>query len=81
MSLFDRLSPTVVAGLEGSARGETFPKNDVRRYRLVARVRTNFLRPWLFLEAAPELYWPREESGKFTRQRATTLRLEIQFFS
>ncbi|MDF1536061.1 MAG: hypothetical protein P1S46_06095 [bacterium] len=81
LSLFDRLGPTVVAGIEGSAEGNTYPKNDVARYRLVTRIRSNFIRPWLFLEAAPELYWPRDDTGRYRRYKATTLRIEVQFFS
>jgi len=81
MSLFDRITPTLVAVVEGSAKGNTFPKNDVEHYRLLTRVRSNFFRPWLFFEATPELYWPRDELGHYSRKKATTLKIEVQFFS
>jgi hypothetical protein len=29
-------------------------------YYIRARYRQNFLRPWLFLEVAPELFWPQD---------------------
>lgn len=81
LSLFDRITPNLVAVVEGSAKGNTYPKNDVQRYRFLTRFRSNFLRPWLFFEAAPELYWPRDEFGNYRKKKATTVKVEVQFFS
>lgn len=81
LSLFDRITPNLVGMIQGSAKGNTFPKNDTQLYRLLTKLRTNFFRPWLFFEAAPELYWPRDEFGRYQRKKATTLKVEIQFFS
>ena len=45
------------------------------------KLRSDFLRPWLFLEVEPELYWPRDDEGHYRKYHALTLRVEVQFFS
>jgi hypothetical protein len=81
LSLYDRLSPVTVLALEAAATGTNHPDYRVERYRLAARLRSNFLREWLFLELEPEYYWPRDTLGEYHLFRAITFRLEVQFYS
>jgi hypothetical protein len=53
----------------------------VERYRLSTRLRSNFLRDWLFLEVEPEYYWPRDALGEYHLFKAITFSLEMQFYS
>lgn len=79
LSLLRELSPksagTVAAGLFGVTR----PLAVVQSYRVLARYRRNFLRPWLFFELEPELSWPRNPEGAYTSAWAFTTRLEVVF--
>ena len=81
LTLYDRLSPVTVLALDAAATGSTHPDNHVERYRLATRLRSNFLRDWLFLEVEPEYYWPRDILGEYHLFRAITFRLEMQFYS
>ena len=81
LTLYARLSPKTSIQVSTSAVGTTHPGNRVERYRLATRLRQNVLRRWLFLEIEPELYWPRDEEGRYRRYRAITFLLEMQFFS
>ena len=81
LTLYDRISTTTVLAFEAGATGDTYPHNHVERYRLATRVRSNFLRDWLFLELEPEYYWPVDELGEYHLFRAITFRLEMQFYS
>jgi len=81
LTLFERLSHVTVLAVEAGARGNTQPSNRVERYRLSTRLRSNFLREWLFLEVEPEHYWPRDDQGEYHLFKAITFRLEMQFYS
>lgn len=81
ITLFDRLSSVTVLAFEAAATGKTRPDNHVERYRLAARLRSNFLKDWLFVELEPEYYWPRDSTGEHHLFRAITFRLEMQFYS
>jgi hypothetical protein len=81
LTLYDRLSTVTVLALDAGATGNTFPDNRVERYRLATRLRSNFIRDWLFLEVEPEYYWPRDDLGEYHLFRAITFRLEMQFYS
>ena len=81
LTLYDRLSSVTVLAFEAAATGNTHPDNRVERYRLATRLRTDFLRDWLFLELEPEYYWPRDTLGEYHLFRAFTFRLEMQFYS
>ena len=81
LTLYDRLATVTVLAIEAAATGTTHPQNMVERYRLAARLRSNFLKDWLFLEVEPEYYWPRDEQGEYHLFRAITFRLEMQFYS
>lgn len=81
LSLFDRLSQVTVLALEAGATGNTYPEDHVERYRLAMRLRSNFFRKWLFLEAEPEYYWPRDDADNYHLYRAITFRVEMQFYS
>ena len=81
LKLYDRLSPVTVVALEAAAKGTNHPDYRVERYRLATRLRSNFLRKWLFLELEPEYYWPRDTLGEYHLFRAITFRMEVQFYS
>jgi hypothetical protein len=80
-TLFNRLSSVTVLALDSDITGNTYPDNRIERYRLAARLRSYFLRDWLFLEVEPEYYWPRDDMGEYHLVRAITLKMEVQFFS
>lgn len=81
MTLFDRLSAVTVLAFEAGVTGKTRPANHVERYRLATRLRSNFLKDWLFMEVEPEYYWPLDSAGERHLFRAITFRLELQFYS
>jgi hypothetical protein len=81
LSFYDRLSHVTVLALQVGAIGNTYPEDHVERYRVAMRLRSNFLREWLFLEAEPEYYWPRDDAGEYHLYRAITFRVEMQFYS
>jgi hypothetical protein len=81
ITLFDRLSSVTVLALEAGITGNTHPDDRIERYRLATRLRSNFLRNWLFFEVEPEYYWPRDDQGEYHLIRAVTFSMEMQFFS
>jgi hypothetical protein len=81
LTVYDRVSPVTVLAFEAGAKGTTSPATRVKRYRLSTRIRSNFIREWLFLELEPEYYWPLDEMGEYHLFRAITFRLQLQFYS
>jgi len=81
LTLYDRLSNVTVVAFDAGATGNTQPDHRVERYRLAARLRSNFLRDWLFLELEPEYYWPRDALGEYHLFKAITFHVEMQFYS
>jgi len=81
LTLYDRLSTVTVLALEAGVKGTTHPENRVERYRLATRLRSNFLRDWLFLQLEPEYFWPRDTQGEYHLYRGITFSLEMQFYS
>ena len=77
LALLREFSPRSALTFAGGVFGDTDPATQVETYRIFARYRRNFLRPWLFYELEPEISWPRDES--FTAVYAFTLRLEVVF--
>lgn len=77
---FRQFDLKTAVNVDVGAEGETRPDYEVTNYRITARYRRNFYRPWLFYELVPEVYWPLDED---TDERDTvtafTLRLEVQF--
>ncbi len=60
--------------------GQTQPDFQANTYRVRARYRRNFYRPWLFYEVIPEVYWPLDDNGGGRDiNTALFLRLEILF--
>ena len=80
-SFLERLTPQTVFNVKVGARGKTQPFVHTELYRVAMKLRSDFLRPWLFLEVEPELYWPRDDEGHYRKYHALTLRVEVQFFS
>ncbi|MBI5576730.1 MAG: hypothetical protein HY896_10270 [Deltaproteobacteria bacterium] len=79
LSLLRALTPRSAVTLSGGVFGVTDPDAQVETYRILARYRRNFLRPWLFYELEPEMSWPRQPDGKYRPTDAFTVRLEIVF--
>jgi hypothetical protein len=55
LSLLRELSPRSALTVSGGLFGHTRPSALVDTYRILARYRRNFLRPWLFYELEPEV--------------------------
>lgn len=79
LSLLRELSPRSAITVSGGLFGHTRPSALVDNYRILARYRRNFLRPWLFYELEPEVSWPRDPAGAYTSAYAFTVRLEVVF--
>jgi hypothetical protein len=79
LSLLRELSPRSALTVSGGLFGHTRPSALVDTYRILARYRRNFLRPWLFYELEPEVSWPRDPVGAYTTAYAFTARLEVVF--
>jgi len=71
----ERTALSVSAG----ALGATDLGLEVERYRLLARVRRDVVRRWIFLEVEPQVEWTHQRGDGFRRMRAIVLRLELQF--
>jgi len=80
-SFLERFTHLTVFNATVGATGKTQPFVHTERYRVALKLRSHFLRRWLFLEVEPELYWPRDEEGDYRKYHALTLRVEVQFFS
>jgi hypothetical protein len=79
LSLLRELSPRSAITLSGGLFGNTRPTAAVQTYRILARYRRNFLRPWLFYELEPEVTWPRDPAGAYHSALAFTFRVEVVF--
>ncbi len=80
MSLFHQLTPKDAVSLDISANYVTRPETDWVNFRVGARYRKNFYRPWLFFEFEPEITWPRDAYRNRTSQRAVMCFLEVHFW-
>jgi len=79
LSLLHELSTRSAVTLTGGIYGNTGFDDWVNNYRVLLRYRRNFLRPWLFYELEPQVAWPRNSDGSYSRTYAVTLRLEVGF--
>lgn len=77
--LFKQLTPRSAVSLDLEAVGLTRPSTKVTAYRIGSRYRQNILRPWLFLEVAPEVIFPAAVDNGHRVIGAITLFLEVQF--
>ncbi len=80
LSMFYKFNRREAMSLDLGASGVTRPRAIVESYRIGARFRRNFHRPWLFYEFEPEVSWPRNDSGQYESIAAITFRIEIQFW-
>ena len=80
-NLFRQLSQTSALAFDVGTYGLTRPSSRLETYRITARYRNNFLRPWLFLEVQPEVTFPLSEAGNGKREAVGILTtvMEIQF--
>ena len=81
ISLLTQLTPKSAISYDTSIWGVNHPDWIIDNYRVGSLYRRNFYRPWLFFELAPEVTWPRDESGRRHRNSAYAFMatLEIQF--
>jgi hypothetical protein len=79
LSLLHKLSPKSAITFGGGVSGSTRPAWIAQNYRVFSRYRRNVYRKWLFLEAEPDVHWPRKEDGSRKPVWGATLRAEIQF--
>jgi hypothetical protein len=79
LSLLHEFSTRSAVTLTGGIYGNTGFDDWVNNYRVLLRYRRNFLRPWLFYELEPQVAWPRNTDGGYSRTYAVTLRLEVGF--
>jgi len=88
LALLATVGRTSAVTLLGSAVGASKPILAVQTWRAAVRLRSSFLRPWIFWELEPELRWPRYDAdgtryvpgpGERRWIPAVFLRLEIQF--
>jgi hypothetical protein len=79
ISLFTQLTPKSAISYDTSIWGVNRPDWVIQNYRIGSVYRRNFFRPWLFFELAPEVTWPKEESGHRNSTYAFMATLEIQF--
>ncbi len=79
LSLIRELPSNAVTTLAGGLFGRSSSGNGVDTFRLLARYRQNIFRDWLFYELEPELFWPRDGTGRYPTRFAFTVRLEVMF--
>lgn len=79
LSLQRQLTPGSAVTLAGAANGDTRPSAQAEIYRIFTRYRRNVLRPWLFLEFEPEIFWRRNDGGGHPAALAFTFRVEVLF--
>jgi len=75
------LGPTSAYSLAYGARGVTRPVPRIEAHRAYFRVRTGFLRRWLFAELEPEAVWPMTDPEIRKPVWGFILRIEIQLQS
>jgi hypothetical protein len=60
LTRYRKLSGQRAISYSAGVYGHSRPEMETDNYYIRARYRQNFLRPWLFLEVAPELFWPQD---------------------
>ncbi len=79
LSLLRMLSGKSAVTVGAGATGPTRPSMVVQNYRVFARYRRNFLRPWLYYEFEPDVSRPLQEDGSRETVWGATVRLELNF--
>lgn len=79
INLFRQLSKHSALALDLGAYGDGNRSGQVATYRIGSRYRRNFLRPWLFFEIEPEVYFQLNETDHHDTVGVLTTVLEIQF--
>ena len=79
ISLFTQLTPKSAISYDTNIWGVNYPDWVIQNYRIGSLYRRNFYRPWLFFELAPEVTWPKDESGHRNSTYAFMATLEVQF--
>lgn len=79
-SFFKHLTTKTAVAFDLGTYGVTRPASEITNYKIAGRIRTNPLRPWLFLEIDPAVTFPRDEiTGERHAIGAITVMMEIQF--
>lgn len=79
ISYFIQMTPRSALSFDTSMWGVNDPGWAIENYRVGSLYRLNFYRPWLFFEIAPEVTWPKDESGRRHSANALMSTIEIQF--
>jgi hypothetical protein len=79
ISFFTQLTPKSAISFDTSMWGVNDPGWTIQNYRVGSLYRRNLYRPWLFFEIAPEVTWPKDESGHRKSTYVLMSTLEIQF--
>lgn len=79
ISLFTQLKPKSAISFDTNMWGVSHPHWVTQNYRVGSLYRRQFYRPWLFLELAPEVTWPKEVTGHRKPIYAFMATLEVQF--
>jgi len=81
LELRGQITGRLVGALGGSLRGAERSPVAVEQYRAFARLRSDVLRRWLFMEMEPEVVWPAAPGGGYGTVLGVILRLEVLFAS
>jgi len=79
LSLLRKLSTKSAVTVAGGVSGSTHPAWVATNHRVLVRYRRSVWREWFFLEAEPDINWPRKEDGSRKPVWGATLRAEILF--
>jgi hypothetical protein len=79
LSLLQKFSLKSAITFAAGVSGSTLPAWIAQDYRVSVRYRRNVWRKWLFLEAEPDIHWPRKEDGSRKPVWGATLRAEVVF--
>jgi hypothetical protein len=78
VALLRSLGGGAAASLAWSVAGVTRPLARAESHRVYLRARRTFLRPWIFVEAEPQLLWPLSEPDVRMPVPGLLVRLELQ---
>lgn len=79
ISFLTQLSSGSAISYDANMWGVNSPEWAIQNYRVGPHYRRNFYRPWLFFEFAPEVTWPKDDSGHRIPTYAILATLEVQF--
>ncbi|HWR72212.1 MAG TPA: hypothetical protein VN604_03500, partial [Nitrospirota bacterium] len=79
ISLLTQLTSKSAISYDINMWGVNHPAWTIQNYRVGSFYRRNIYRPWIFIDLAPEVTWPKDASGRRNSTYAFMATLEIQF--